>query len=35
MGVRCESNSFNLVHGREYSSDGLDRVQDTQGVLGS
>ena len=30
-------NKFRFAHGRasEYSSDGLDRVQDPQGVLGS
>ena len=35
LGDHVDSNRFGLVHGREYPGDGLDRVQDPQGVLGS
>ena len=35
LGVHGDSNKSPFVHGREYSGDGLDRVQDPQGVLGS
>ena len=35
MGVLGASNKSHRVHGREYPGDGLDRIQDLQGVLGS
>ena len=35
LGGHGGSNKFRFVHGREYPDDGLDRVQDPQGVLGS
>ena len=35
LGGHGDSNRFGRVHGREYPGDGLDRVQDPQGVLGS
>ena len=35
LGVHGGSNKFGFVHGRECLSDGLDCVQDPQGVLGS
>ena len=35
LGVRDHYNGFGCVHGYEYPGDGLDRVQDPQGVLGS
>ena len=33
LGERSDTNKFRFVHGREYPGDGLDRVQDPQGVL--
>ena len=35
LGAHVGNDSFGRVHGREYPSDGLDRVQDPQGVFGS
>ena len=35
LGEHVGSNRFGCVYGREYPGDGLDRVQDSQGVLGS
>ena len=35
LGVPGTSNKFRRFHGREYPCDGLDRVQNPQGVLGS
>ena len=35
LGGHSDFNSSRRVHGREYPGDGLDRVQDSQGVLGS
>ena len=35
LGEHGDSNRLRRVHGREYPGDGLDRVQDPQGVLGS
>ena len=35
MGVPSDPNKFRRVHGREYHGDGLDRVQNPQGVFGS
>ena len=35
LGDRDGYDSSRRVHGREYSGDGLDRFQDSQGVLGS
>jgi hypothetical protein len=35
LGRPVVCNKFHPVHGREYPGDGLDRVQDPQGVLGS
>ena len=35
LGVHGDSNSFGRVHGREYTGDWLDSVQDPQGVPGS
>ena len=35
LGDHGDSSKFPFVHGREYPGDGLDRVQDPQGVLGN
>ena len=35
MGGNADSNSFGRIHGCECPGDGLDRVQNPQGVLGS
>ena len=35
LGVQAGSNRFGRIHGRECPGDGVDRVQDPQGVLGS
>ena len=33
LGEHVDSNKFGRVHGREYPGDGLDRIQDPQGIL--
>ena len=35
LGEHVDSNSFGRDHGHEHPGDGLDRIQDPQGVLGS
>ena len=35
LGMDVDANSFDGDHGREHPGDGLDRIQDPQGVLGS
>ena len=35
LGMEVDSNSFGRDHGREHPGDGLDRIQDPQGVLAS